>query len=125
MKLEFRCATCATAIKSNSELEGLAIKCKNCGESMLVPCFFASKLPSKENELIAPRPPFLAQLKLYLMTLLYLLSPQIIFNPRQLKSKLSQRYQSLLTAYICRTVYLKKINRYALEAGEFVKTQTG
>lgn len=120
MKLEFRCATCSAVIKSNSELEGLAIKCKNCRESMIIPCFFATQIPSQENGLIVPRLPFSQQFKLCLITLLYLLSPQIIFNPRQLKFKLSQRYQSLSTAYSCRTVYMRKINRYALEAREFV-----
>ncbi len=123
MKLEFRCAICSAVIKSNSELEGLTIRCKKCGESMLIPYFFATQIPSKENGLKTQQLPFIQQFKLYLSTILYLLSPQVIFNPRQLKSRLSQRYQSLFTAYTCRTVYMRKINNYASAAREFVNNQ--
>jgi DNA-directed RNA polymerase subunit RPC12/RpoP len=120
MKLEFCCSNCTSTIKSNSELEGLKIRCKQCGEQMIIPAFFASQLPAAENNIIIPPLSHPQQLKLYLKTLLYLLSPQIIFKPRHIRLKLNQHYHSLLTAHICKTVYLKKINSYTQAAYQFI-----
>ena len=120
MKLEFSCSKCTTMIKSNSGLEGLKTKCKQCGEQMIVPTFFAAQLPSPENDITMPVLSHPQQLKLYLRTLLYLLSPQIIFSPRHIEIKLKQHYNSLFTAYICKIIYLEKTRKYTQEARNFI-----
>ena len=87
---------------------------------MIIPTFFATQLPSAENDISIPTLSHPQQLKLYLITLLYLLSPQTILNPRHIGLTLNQHYHSLQTAHFCKTVYLEKINRYTQEANEFI-----